>query len=397
MKILVVSHAYAPEVGAAPSRITNMAEALHAHGAEVDILTCLPNYPKGEIFDGYKGCFSQKEVINGVNVFRYWTYASISSRAIDRILSMMAFSITLWVFAFRIRRIRHYDRVIIQSPHLAIAASALVLFRKIYRRTCILNVSDLWPLSAVELGAVKEGSKMHKFMLWIERFIYKNASAFQGQSNEIIEHIRKFQPDKRCFLYRNLQHDCEVECVKSTMNGPFKFVYAGLMGVAQNILALVKNIDFRRYNAELHLYGGGNQAAEIQQYVKTHDCAVVYHGILEKSAMVKELSMYQASIVPLAVRIQGAVPSKIFDLLPVGIPILFCGGGEGARIVEDYNLGFVSEPADLQALERNIKSITTMDKNKYQTIRESCLAAAKNDFSFEVQMRKYYHFLVDLD
>ena len=55
MKILIVSFYYTPEIGAAPSRITNMAEGLQREGFDVDILSCLPNYPKGKIFDGYRG------------------------------------------------------------------------------------------------------------------------------------------------------------------------------------------------------------------------------------------------------------------------------------------------------------------------------------------------------
>ena len=57
MKILIVSFYYSPELGAAPSRISNMAEGLKSQGAEVDVLTCLPNYPQGQIFEGYRGVF----------------------------------------------------------------------------------------------------------------------------------------------------------------------------------------------------------------------------------------------------------------------------------------------------------------------------------------------------
>ena len=61
MRVLIVSPSYLPEIGAAPSRITNMAEGLSGLGIKVDVLTCLPNYPKGRIFDGYRGAFSKTE------------------------------------------------------------------------------------------------------------------------------------------------------------------------------------------------------------------------------------------------------------------------------------------------------------------------------------------------
>ncbi len=393
MKILIVSFYYTPELGAAPSRITNMAEGLKQQGADVDVLTCLPNYPKGRIFEGYRGRFSKHEIINGINVYRYWTYASVSKKPICRILAMMSFAIVMWMFAFHVSRIKSYDKVIVQSPPLAVATSALILFRKIFRRVTILNVSDLWPLSAVELGAVSEKSIMHKFMLCLERFNYRTATAFQCQSNEIIKHIKNFQPQKQYFLYRNLQHQTPFEICPNNSSKPFKIVYAGLLGVAQDILKIIRDIDFKKHNAEFHIFGGGNQTKQIEDYIQNNDCSVFYHGFLEKTAMVEELSKYHASIVPLSVHIKGAVPSKIFDLLPVGIPVLFCGGGEGAQLVKDYNLGLVSPPADMKLLDENIREISDLSDKEYQELRESCMQAAKTDFSFDSQMSNYYQFL----
>lgn len=71
MRVLIVSPSYFPEIGAAPSRITNMAEGLSGLGIEVDVLTCLPNYPKGRIFEEYRGTFSKKEDVNGGSQFMY--------------------------------------------------------------------------------------------------------------------------------------------------------------------------------------------------------------------------------------------------------------------------------------------------------------------------------------
>ncbi len=397
MKILIVAFSYAPELGAAPSRLTNMAEGLLKQGAEVDVLTCLPNYPKGRIFDGYRGNFYKKDIINGINVYRYWTYPSISKKPLPRILNMFAFAITLWAFAFRFKKIRSYTHVVIQTPPLVGAMSAVMLFKGLYKRKVILNISDIWPKTAVELGAMREESVSYKFMAWIERYLYRHVTAVQGQSNEILQHFLETHSEKPCFLYRNLQPTeiVEDETVAS-MDAPFKIVYAGLCGVAQNILGIIQNVDFKKYGAEFHIFGGGNQTDEIVTYIKEHDCSAYYHGMLEKSVMVAELTKYQASIVPLTVRIYGAVPSKIFDLLPVGVPILFCGGGEGAQIVKEYNIGLVSEPSDYEALEKNIRIITSLSPESYREMKQNCYDAAKKDFSYEIQMGRYFNFLRDL-
>lgn len=134
MRVLIVSPSYLPEIGAAPSRITNMAEGLSGLGIKVDVLTCLPNYPKGRIFDGYRGAFSKTEDVNGIMVFRYWTYASISRRPLVRLASMCTFATTLWCFALKRKRIKSYDKVIIQTPPVLAAASAMLLFRCCYQK-----------------------------------------------------------------------------------------------------------------------------------------------------------------------------------------------------------------------------------------------------------------------
>jgi len=394
MKILIVSFYYAPEIGAAPSRITNMAEGLHKQGADVDVLTCLPNYPKGRIFEGYRGRISKKEEINGVHIYRYWAWASVTKNPIVRLMGMFSFSCTLWAFAFKTKRIRSYDKVVIQSPPILVALSVMLLFGCIYRKKTVLNVSDLWPLSAIELGAMKRGSIYHKAIAWMERFVYRHTTIYQGQSREIIEHIKSFEPKKPHFLYRNLQPSVPVVTAHNERK-PLKIVYAGLLGVAQDLLRIVERIDFKEMNAELHLYGGGNQAEKIKSYIENHDTGVFYHGYLEKSAMSQELTKYHTSIVPLTVRIKGAVPSKIYDLMPVGVPILFCGGGEGATIVREYGLGFTSEPRDFAALRANIKRLASLPEEEYAALRENCLKASATDFSFERQMERYYTFLSD--
>lgn len=392
MKILIVSFYYSPEIGAAPSRITNMAEGLQAQGAEVDVLTSLPNYPKGRIFDTYRGCFHKKERLNGINIYRYWVLASVTKNPLIRLIGMFSFSLTMWAFAFKIKRILSYDKVIIQSPPILVALSAVILFGCLFRKSTVLNVSDLWPLSAIELGAMKEGGVYHKVMAWMERFIYRHSTMYQGQSDEIIQHIRAFVPKKKHFLYRNLQHSVSINTNQEARK-PLKIVYAGLLGVAQNVLGIVEQINFKELDAELHLYGGGNQAEDIKTFIRGNDTGVFYHGYVEKQNMAQELAKYHVSIVPLTVRIKGAVPSKIYDLLPVGIPILFCGEGEGANIIKKYGLGYVSNSDDFVALANNILKIASLPEEEYKRMRMNCFAASCGDFSFEKQMEKYYYFL----
>ena len=396
MKVLIVSFYYSPELGAAPSRITNLAKGLQEKGIEVELLTCMPNYPKGKIFEGYRRKFSMKEELDGVVVHRYWTYATTSKNTFRRPWSMTSFALAIWIFALKVRLIKGYDRVIIQSPPILVAYSAMVIFRCLYRRITVLNVSDLWPASAVELGVVREGGVFYQVLAFIEKFLYKNASAVMGQSSVILKHVLSYRPLKKTFLYRNLQHAVRVDRKSVSKRGKFKIVYAGLMGVAQDILGLIKAVDFAGLNVEFHLYGGGNQLESIKEYISGNDKEVYYHGFLNKEQMVQELMNYDASIVPLVVSIKGAVPSKIFDLLPVGVPVLFCGGGEGAEIVRDYKIGLVSDSGDYAGLVDNIRIFAEMEKTEYRNYIDNCIKASENDFCFANQMSDFVDFIKKL-
>ena len=154
-QIIIISNYYPPETGAAANRIQNMAEGLLAEGNEVTVLCPMPNYPNGEIFSAYKNKFKKTENIRGIHVMRYWLFPSKSKNSIVRFFSMISFSITIWSAFFKYL-FRKPDLFIIQSPPLFIALSGLLMAKVIGVKN-ILNVSDIWPLSALELGVLKKG------------------------------------------------------------------------------------------------------------------------------------------------------------------------------------------------------------------------------------------------
>ena len=395
MKVLLAAERYWPEVGAAPSRLANMAEGLSQRGCEVDVLTSLPNYPKGEIFPEYKGCVSKKETRNGVNVFRYWIYATVSHNPIARILNMFSFAFMIWAFAFKFNRIKGYDRIIIQTPTLVVAASAMILFKKLYRKTCLLNVSDIWPLTAVDMGAIREGSSSYKFLAMLERFLYRNADGVLGQSQEILDHIARFIPNKQLFLYRNLQY-YDMSAQPKCKSNPLKVVFCGMLGVAQDVAGIVKNIPFKDLGVEFHIFGGGKQFEEINAWIANNpDGNVFAHGFVPKEEISKKLEEMDVSIVPLATRIRGAVPSKLYDTLPQGLPILFCGGGEGAQFISSRGVGLASEPGDYATLLKNIKSFSEMSLSEYENISKRCLEVSQKELNFERQLDETMEYLKD--
>lgn len=404
MRILLVAERYWPEVGAAPSRLANMAEGLKRHGCEVDVLTSLPNYPKGKIYDGYRGRLCRHEAHGGVDVFRYWIYATVSRNPIARGLNMFSFAVMIWLFAFRCRRIRKYDFVIIQTPTLVVAKSAMVLFKGLYGRKCILNVSDIWPLTAVDIGVMTLGSRSWKYMEGLEDYLYRKSDGVFGQSEEILNHVRckmtdgkcddsdetlgseRWREDDRLFLYRNLQ-TYDLSGSGKKRGAPLRLVFSGMLGVAQDVAGIVRNLPWKEMGVEFHIFGGGKQLEEIQAWIAANpDCGVFAHGFVPKEEIASRLREMDASIVPLATRIRGAFPSKVFDILPQGLPILFCGGGEGAKFVASRQVGFTSDPGDYAALRANIERLRDLPAEAFQSMSARCLEVSRSELDFEKQM-----------
>lgn len=419
MRVLLVAERYWPEVGAAPSRLANMAEGLKKQGCEVDVLTSLPNYPKGKIFDGYKGQISKHEVHGDVNLFRYWIFATVSRNPIFRILNMFSFAVMIWLFAFKRKRIKSYDCVIIQTPTLVVAKSAMKLFKGLYSKKCILNVSDIWPLTAVDMGAMKKGGRSWKYMAKIERYLYKNADAVLGQSEEILNHVAQekmrlegrwteeevdtdeilnsllWRDNKDLFLYRNLQTYHVGE--HKTKSPKLKLVFSGMLGVAQDVAGIVKNVPWKELNVEFHILGGGKQLEEIQNWITENPNAGVFaYGFVPKEEIAGRLKEMDASIVPLVTRIRGAFPSKVFDILPQGLPILYCGGGEAAAFIARREAGYTSAPGDYRALIENIKKLRNLSAEDYETISARCVKISQEELNFDKQMKETYDFLAAL-
>lgn len=382
--ILIISNYYPPEKGAAANRIEQLALKLHEKNYSVTVLCPLGNYPKGVLFPEYKGKFSVTENRDNITVKRLWIYPSVSKNIAVRVVSVLSFSMSLFFFLlFR----KTPKKVVVQSPPLLLSfLSVLVLSLK--NKKIILNISDLWPLAAIELKALKEHSFSHKFSLFLEHFIYKKADLILAQSNEIITHVRTIIPGKKCYLYRNFPDHkvAEMELV-SEPNQPVKLFYAGLLGIAQGVLELCEKIDLNGLNVELHLFGDGAEKNQIEALISSQkDKKIVFHGMVERKELHALIQSFDVAIVPLKTRIYGSVPSKIFEYASLGFPILYFGGGEGETITEENQLGWVASVENYTELNQFLKTIAVLKKEDFDALKSQIFAHSQQHFDLENQM-----------
>lgn len=343
-------------MGAPQNRLLELSKIFMEKGWEVSAVTAMPNYPKGQIFKEYKGKFSTEEDVQGIKVLRYWMYASIAAKSIPRIISMLSFSFTCLFSRSFIKKFKP-DFIFTESPPLTLTFSGYLL-SKLTGSRLIMNVSDVWPLSAKELGVISDGF-LYRQLERFEKFLYKKSYLCTGQSEEIAAHI-KSSGGERVYLFRNgvdvRRFSKSRSAAESKEN--IKIIYAGLLGVAQGIFDIAKNIDFRELGSEFHIYGEGAERNKLENYLKDNGNRNIFlHESVSREEIPNLLSGFYCTIIPLVNNIYGAVPSKIYESMAAGLPVMFSGSGEGAKIISEYKVGLVSKPKDYDSLKENIIKI----------------------------------------
>lgn len=384
-QVLIISNYYPPEKGAAANRIEQLALKLHQNNYTVSVLCPLGNYPKGELFPEYRGKFSVTENRDGITVKRLWIYPSVSKNLVVRIISVLSFSLSLFFYLLFKKTPK---KVVVQSPPLLLSfISVFVLSLK--GKKIILNISDLWPLAAIELNALKKDSFSHKFSLFLERYIYKKATLVLGQSNEIITHVRSIFPDKDCHLYRNFpDHKISQMELATDESQPIRIFYAGLLGIAQGVLELCQKIDLKDLNIELHIFGDGAEKNQIESLISNEkQQKIFFHGMLERKELHQRLKSFDIAVVPLKTRIYGSVPSKIFEYGSLGFPVIYFGGGEGETIVSEHSLGWVVPVENYDDLNAKLKTISGMPKPELHGMKQRIFLEAKSSFDLDNQIK----------
>lgn len=378
-------------MGAPQSRLWETAVGLKKRGWQVHIITAMPNYPTGKIFKAYKGKIYHTETIEGITIQRFWLYASNSKKTIPRIINMLSFSLICLFAWFKLIRFRP-NYIMTESPPLTLALSGLILSKAIGAKH-IMNVSDLWPLSAYELGAIGKG-KLYSLLERLEKFLYKNSFACTGQSQEIVSAIQN-KGGKRCHLYRNGVNFERFNINTKSNNQIPKIVYAGLLGVAQGILALCKSVPFNQLGFEFHIYGDGVEKKELECFLLNNpNNGIYYHGNASRNEIPTILHQFDLTIIPLIKPIFGAIPSKIYEAMAAGLPIIYAGGGEGEKLIKQHDTGWICEPSDFKSITHILTQINQLTQAELDLKKVNCKLAAQNIFNREIQINQLHDFLV---
>ena len=361
MKLGILTQYYPPEIGAPQGRLSDLAQRFIGRGHEVFVLTAMPNYPTGRVYPGYHGLF-RRERRDGASVQRTVVYPTRSVALVPRLASYLSFTASASVAG--VVSLPTLDYLVTESPPLFLGMAGYFLSR-IKRSRWIFNVSDLWPDSAVRLGAVRQGWGLRAAFA-LEAFCYRKAWLVTGQSREIVDDIRgrfpgvptyhlsngvdttKFSPVMQC---SGVRHELG-------MNGGCVAVYCGLHGIAQGLDQVLVAADRLRDvpHLELVLMGDGPEKPELMRKAKALRLDNVrFLDPCAREAMPARLASADIALIPLKSRLPGAVPSKLYEAMASGLPVVLAADGEAAGIVHESGCGIGVPPGDGHALAEALR------------------------------------------
>ena len=360
MRFLILTQYYPPETGAPQNRLSGLARELKAAGHEVCILTAMPNYPAMEIHEQYKGKKYVCEQFENIDVHRSWIYVSKNRSVISRLLNYFSFTFSSMFYAGRIKG--DFDYLMVESPPLFLGISAWwISKRKKAKR--VFNVSDLWPESAEKLGVITNRAFL-KMATILEELLYKKAFMVTGQTQGIVADIKKRFPNKTVHWLPNgvdesifsFQRTIDVRKQLQFSDSDFLIMYGGIIGLAQGLDVVLDAAKLLPAESKITylLLGDGPEKKRLQQRVIEEQITrVKFLELVSREVVPSYVDAVDVAVIPLKKMdlFLGAIPSKIFENLALGKPLLLSVDGEARKLfVDEGKAALFIEPENSQML-----------------------------------------------
>ena len=377
--MIFITNFYPPEIGAASQRISFLVNRLAEDNIKIFVFSIFPLLKINQ-----KTKFFERQ--GNISILRLPIFRTTSKNIFLRLVSMLNYSLYLFLL-IPLFVLQNKKYVFIQGHPLISSFFAMIIFKKLLRKKIILNISDLWPKSGLDLGVFKKG-KFYDLLKLIEKFNYNNSDLIITQSEESKDYISSIINRK---ININIFYNVPREEYKSKNKNdlkPVKIIYAGLLGHAQNILETCKKLNFKKYNFEFHIYGDGSQRKDIEQYLNKCEDNIYLHNLVSVKELNQLLIGFDIGLVQLKNRIYGALPSKLFHYLNYSLPILFIGDGDGSVIVNRYNFGWTFLNNEYQSINNLFEKLME-DSNSLNQIEENIRNNFYKNFNYENEYQKF--------
>jgi glycosyltransferase involved in cell wall biosynthesis len=368
MRVLVISQQFSPEMGALPNRLYPFTRHLSEHGHEVFVATGMPNYPKGKVFDDYRGHRFMRESRDGATVLRtaYFTTPRNVSKG-SQLLSYLSFLPAVLHSGWRAGRV---DVVFVTSPPIFPAVPAILL-AKLRGAKLVVDLRDLWPDEVIAVGAAREGSLPIRVLRSIERWMYRSADVVTCTTRAFADTVagRGVGPEKQRLLpngadvelFRPLPRENEV-AAQYPFGDRLVVMYSGLLGIKHGLETVIEAAALLRDREDVvfFLRGEGPRREALEAKARELGLTNVLFGgerpIEEVPYLLARADVCVTNLLPDGY-LEKILSVKTFEYLACEKPVVAGLRGEGARVLEESGGGIAVEPGDPEAMAEAVRSL----------------------------------------
>lgn len=366
MRILWISQWFPPDLGALPARLTEMAPEWAAQGHEVTVVAAFPHHPLGVIPEAYRGRWVVEERYGDIRVIRCRLWALPNRKMWQRTACQLSFVATSVLLG--LTRPARPDVVIVSSPPFFTGIAGIV-FARFHHAPFVFEVRDLWPEVFAATGMLSRGT-IFRVLEGLEKFFYRAARRIVVVTRSFRDDlVRRGVPDSKVAVIPN-GADLEFhapgpgsEELRRQLGGEGKFLatYIGTHGLATGLTqvldAAAALLEDPRF-AFAFVGEGAERAALIEESRRRGLSNVVFHPALPKQRMPELYASSDTCIVclrPLPL-FEKFIPSKIFEILSCGRPLVAALAGEAAEIAQAAGAKVVP-PGDGAAIARAVRDL----------------------------------------
>ena len=369
MNILFHAHEFnIKEGGPCTKRIDSLATYLANNNYNVTILTSSHN-KKNEI----------TTIDRKYKILYAYSTSKIKGSTIKRFLNNIIFGITS--FFYGITKLKNIDVVITTSPPPLISIFGY-LIAKIKKAKLIYDVRDIWPDVAIEMESFDEKSLYYKVFKFIANFMYKHSDYITTVTPGKVKKIKKYADSNNKVLYipngfdDNLINFAMEKFIieKYELDKKFTIVYIGNVGLAQNLDALIElaKTSKKQENMQFLIFGEGAYKNELQSKINELRLKnISLEGKIDYCKVYTILKYSKISFISLKNnKMTDSVPTKMFDALGIGCPILLLAKGDSCSVLDEAHLGEHAE--NIEELKTKFKYMIE-NYEKYTKYKENSM------------------------
>jgi glycosyltransferase involved in cell wall biosynthesis len=306
------------------------------------------------------------ETLSGIRILRAHMLRAIHRSFFWRVIAFLSFMVNSVRVAIKVRRV---DLVMGTSPPLFQAASAW-LVSALRRKPFLLEIRDLWPDFAIEMGVLK-----NPVLIWLsrrlERFLYWRADHILVNSPAYRDYLisRKIDRNKITLIPNGVDPDMfdpdeQGQAIRAELGLHDRFVvtYTGAVGPANDIPALVRAAERLKGDDTIRflIVGDGKDRPRVEKMIVEKGLRnIIMVGPRPKAQMKQVLGASDACTATLLniPMFSTTYPNKVFDYMAAGRPIVLGIDGVIRQVVEDAQAGIFAPPGDDAAIAEAVRQL----------------------------------------